>query len=177
MKIEDYLHLKYILTPCLVPKYKLIFGKDFSFVTVIFGCSIPITHDLYRQNGNTVKNILVSNLLIRLFYYDICSGIKDWNSTETTQHFVLCETDPNVLLPNSTAASNLNTLLYIRSTKRDFSYLSNICKECGTIKPVKKSQAKIDAPAKFKNHCPKLTLKKNYYLYKKNEKKTRNWKM
>ena len=28
--------------------------------------------------------------------------------------------------------------------------MSNICKECSTIKPVKKSQAKIDAPAKAK---------------------------
>ena len=28
--------------------------------------------------------------------------------------------------------------------------MSNICKECSTIKPVKKSQAKIDAPAKDK---------------------------
>ena len=26
---------------------------------------------LYRKNGNTVKNILVSNLLARLFNYDL----------------------------------------------------------------------------------------------------------
>ena len=44
----------------------------------------------------------------------------------------------------------MNTLLYIHSTKCEFLCLSNICKECSTIKPVKKSQAKIDAPAKAK---------------------------
>ena len=52
---EDYLRLKYILSPYLVPKYELIFGKDLSFVIVIFGCCIPTTHDIYRQNGNSVK--------------------------------------------------------------------------------------------------------------------------
>ena len=106
-----------------------MFGKDLSFAIVIFGCSIPTTHDIYRQNGNTVKNISVSNLLIKLFDYDICSGLKDYISTETTQHLVSCETDPKALLQNRTAASNLNTLLYIRSTKCEFLCLSNICKE------------------------------------------------
>ena len=56
--------LNYILSPYLLPKYELIFGKDLRFVIVIFSCSIPTTHDiLYRetQNGNTVKNISVTN--------------------------------------------------------------------------------------------------------------------
>ena len=83
------------MSPYLAPKCKLIFGRDLSFVIVIFGCSIPTTHDIYRQIGNTVKNISVSNLLIKLFNYDICSGIKDSNSTEITQHIVPCETDAN----------------------------------------------------------------------------------
>ena len=76
-----------------MPKYELIFGRDLSFVIVIFDCSIPTTHDIYiyRQNGNTLKNISVSNLLIKLFNYDICSGINDSNWTETTQHIVLCD--------------------------------------------------------------------------------------
>ena len=108
-----------------MPKYELIFGKDLRFVIVIFGCSIPTTHDIYRENRNTVKNISVSNLLIKLLDYDICSGIKDYNSNETTRHIVPCETDPNPLLQNRTAASNLNTLLYIFSTKCEFFYLSN----------------------------------------------------
>ena len=106
---EDYLRLKYILSPYLVPKYELIFGKDLSFVIVIFGCSIPTTHNIYRQNGNSVKKISVSNLLIKLFNYVICSGIRDCNSNDTTQHIVPCETHPNALLQNRTAASNLNT--------------------------------------------------------------------
>ena len=98
-----------------------------------------------------MKNISVSNLLIQLFDYDdICSGIKDYNSNETTQHIVPCETDPNALFQNRTAAHNLNTFVYIRSNKCEFLCLSNICKECSTIKSVKKSQAKIDAPAKAK---------------------------
>ena len=113
---KDYLRLKYILSPYLVPRYELLFGKDLSFVIVIFGCSIPTIHEIYIQNGNTVKSISVSNL-IKLFDYDICSGIKDYNSNETIQHIVPCETDPNALLPNRTAASNLDTLLYICSTK------------------------------------------------------------
>ena len=111
-----------------------------------FGCSIPTTHEIYRQNGNTVKNISVSNLSINLLNYDICSGIKDYNSNETTQHIVPCKTYPNAFLQNRTAASNLNTFLYICSTKCEFLCLSSVCKECSTIKPVKKSQAKIDAP-------------------------------
>ena len=52
---EDYLRLKYILSPYLVPKYEFVFCKDLSFVIVIFGCNIPATHDIYRQNGNTVR--------------------------------------------------------------------------------------------------------------------------
>ena len=60
-----------------------------------------------------MKNISVSNLLIKLFNYNICSGIKDSNSTETTQHIVVCETDTNELLHYRAAASNLNTLYYI----------------------------------------------------------------
>ena len=159
---EDYLCLRYILSPYLVPRYELLFGKDLSFVIVIFGCSIPTTHEIYGQNGNIVKNISVPNLLIKLFNYDICSGIKDYNSNETTQHIAPCETDPNALLQNRTATSNLNILLYIPSTKCEFLCLSNICKECSTIKPVKKSQAKIDAPVKAnaplsKTH-PKRTI-------------------
>ena len=71
-----------------MPKYELIFGKDLRFVIVIFGCSIPTTHDIYKQKRYTVKNISVSNLLVKLFDYDICSGIKDCNSNETTKHIV-----------------------------------------------------------------------------------------
>ena len=56
-----------------------------------------------------MKNISVSNLLIKLFNYDICSEIKDHNSNETTQHIVSCEKDPNAPLQNRTATSNLNT--------------------------------------------------------------------
>ena len=67
-----------------------------------------------------MKNISVSNLLIKLFNYDICSGIKDSNSTETTQDIVPCETDLNALLYNRAAASSLNTLLHIHSTKCEF---------------------------------------------------------
>ena len=88
--------------------------------------------------------------------------LKDYNSNETTQHIVFCETDPNALFQNRTAASNLNTLLYIRSTKCEFLCLSNICKECSTIKPVKKSQAKIYAPAKAKEPLTKTTRKEFY---------------
>ena len=40
------------------------------------------------------------------------------------------------------------------------SCLSNICKECSTIKPVKKSQPKIDAPAKAKASLSKTHSKK-----------------
>ena len=103
-----------------MPKYELIFGMDLSIVIVIFGSSIPTTHDIYRENGSTVKNISVSNPLIKLFNYDICSGIKDSNSTETTQDIVPCETDLNALLYNRAAASSLNTLLHIHSTKCEF---------------------------------------------------------
>ena len=63
--------------------------------------------------------------------------MKDSNSTETTHHIVPCETDVNALLHNRAAASNFNTLLYIRSFKCEFLCLSNICKECSTMKPVK----------------------------------------
>ena len=102
---------------------------------------------MYRHNGNTLKNISVSNLLVKLFNYDIRSGVKDSNSTGIIQHIVPCEIDANSLLHNR-AASNLNTLLYIRSPKCEFLCMSNICKERSTIKPLKKSQAKIDSPAK-----------------------------
>ena len=30
-----------------MPKYELIFGKDLIFVIVLFGCSIPTSHDVY----------------------------------------------------------------------------------------------------------------------------------
>ena len=156
-----------------MPKYELIFGKDLRFVIVIFGCYIPTTHDIYKQKRYTVKNISVSNLLVKLFDYDICSGIKDYNSNETTQHIVPCETDPNALLQNRTAASNLNTLLYIRSTKCEFLCLSNICKECSTIKPVKKSQAKIDAPAKAKAPLSKTHPKRILLALQEERKKTK----
>ena len=43
----------------LVPKYEFVFSKDLSFAKVIFAFSISITHDIYRQNGNIVKNISV----------------------------------------------------------------------------------------------------------------------
>ena len=81
-----------------------LFLVGISALSYSSGCSIPTTHDIYRQNGNTVKNISVSNLLIKLFNYDICSGIKDSNSTETTQHNVPCEADANTLLHNRAAA-------------------------------------------------------------------------
>ena len=161
-----------------MPKYELLFGKDLSFVIVIFDCSIPTTHEIYRKNGNDVKNVSVSNLLIKLFNYDICSGIKDYNSDETTQHIVPCKTDPNALLQNRRAVINLNTLLYICSTKCEFLCLSNICKECSTIKPVKKSQAKIDAPAKAKAPLSKTHPKRILLaLQEEPKKKKRSWKM
>ena len=55
---EDYLRLKYIVSPYLLPKYELIFGIDLSFFIVIFGCSILTTH-MYKQNGNTEKHFSV----------------------------------------------------------------------------------------------------------------------
>ena len=161
------------MSPYLVPKYELLFGKDLSFVIVIFGCSIPTTHQIYRQNGNTVRNISVSNLLIKLFDYDICSGIIDYNSNRTTQHIVPCETNPNALLQHRTAVSNLNTLSYIRSTKCEFLCLSNICKECSTIEPVKKSQAKIDALAKGKAPLSKTHPKRILLVLQEERKKTK----
>ena len=82
--------------------------------------------------------------------------IKDCNSIEAIQYIVPCETDPNGLLQKRTAASNLNTLLYIRITKCEFLCLINIFKECSTINPVRKSQAKIDAPAKAKATLSKI---------------------
>ena len=85
--------------------------------------------------------------------------IKDCNSTEAIQYIVPCETDPNGLLQKRTAASNLNTLLYIRITKCEFLCLINIFKECSTINPVRKSQAKIDAPAKAKAPLSKIQPK------------------
>ena len=112
-----------------------------------------------------------------MFYYDICSGIKDYNSNETTQHIVPCETDPNALLQNRTAATNLSTLLYIRTTKCEFLCLSNIYKECSTIKPVKKSQAKIDAPAKGKTALSKIHPKRIFLALQEERKKQRDWKM
>ena len=39
---EDYLRLKYMTSPYLVPKYALIFGKDLSFVIVIFGYLVVV---------------------------------------------------------------------------------------------------------------------------------------
>ena len=50
----------------------------------------------------------------------------------------------------------IRTLYYIFIAP-SVSCLSNICKECSTIQPVKKSQAKIDAPAK-----DKVLLSKNH---------------
>ena len=96
------------------------------------------------------KNISVSNLLIKLSNYDICSGMKDSNSTETAQHIVPCEAEPSALIHNRAAASNLSTLLYIHSSKCEFLWLSNICKEFSSVKPVKKSSAKIEVSAKAK---------------------------
>ena len=61
----------------------------------------------------------MSSLSNKLFNYDIYSGMKDSNSTETTQHIVPCEKDSNSLF-HTMAASNLNTLLYICSPKCDF---------------------------------------------------------
>ena len=61
----DYLCLKYKVSPYLVQKYELIFGNDLSFVTVIFGSSIPL---LLCINGmETLKNISASNLLVFFF--------------------------------------------------------------------------------------------------------------
>ena len=61
---------------------------------------------------------------------------------ETTQHIVLCEADANLLLHNS-VKSYFNTLKV-------------------TIKPVEKSQTKIDAPAKAKAPLCKPQPKKFY---------------
>ena len=101
-----------------------------------------------------------------------------WNKgLQFTQHIVPCETDPNELHQNGTAASNLNTLLYIRSTKCEFLCLSNICKECSTVKPVKKLQAKIDAPVKGKAPLSKTRPKRILLALEEERKKQRNWKM
>ena len=83
-----------------------------------------------------------------------------YDSTETAQHIFPCETDANPLLHNRTAR-NLNTLLNIHSRRQELLCLSNICKECSTIKPVKKSQAKSVAPAKThlsKTHPKRILL-------------------
>ena len=74
-------------------------------------------------------------------------------------------------LHNRAAASNLNTLLYICSTKCEFLCFSNICKECSTIKPVKKSQAKIDAPAKAKAPLSKTHPKRILLALQEEQKK------
>ena len=54
MSNEDYLRLKYILSPYFVSKYKVIFGKDLSFVIDILGSSIPTTHDIYIDRMETL---------------------------------------------------------------------------------------------------------------------------
>ena len=51
--------------------------------------------------------------------------------------------------------------------------MSNICKECSTIKPVKKSQAKIDAPAKAKAPLPKTHPKRILLALQEEQKKTK----
>ena len=51
----DYLRLKYKVSPYLVQKYELILGNDLSFVTVIFGSSIPLLLCINRME--TLKNI------------------------------------------------------------------------------------------------------------------------
>ena len=66
----------------------------------------------------------------------------------------------------------MNTLLYIRSTKCEFLCLSNIYKECSTIKPVKKSQAKIDDPAKAKAPLSKTHPKRILLALQEEGKKT-----
>ena len=106
-----------------------------------------------------MKNISVSTLLVKLFNYDIFSEMKDSDSTETIQHTVPCETDANLILQNK-AASNLNTLSYNCSTRCEFLCMGNICTECSTIKPVKKSQDSIDATAKAKAPLSKTHTKK-----------------
>ena len=63
--------------------------------------------------------------------------MKDSNSTETTRHIVPCEPDANALLHNRAAGSNFNTLSYIHSSWCEFLCLSNVCKECSSMKPVK----------------------------------------
>ena len=71
------------------------------------------------------------------------------------------------------------TLLYIfvAPSKCEFLCLSNICKECSTIKPVKKSQAKIDAPAKAKAPLSKTHPKRILLALQEERKKQRSWKM
>lgn len=54
-----YLCLNDTMSAYLVPKYEFVFSKDLSFAKVILAFSISITHDIYRQNGNIVKNISV----------------------------------------------------------------------------------------------------------------------
>ena len=67
----------------------------------------------------------------------------------------------------------MNTLLYIRSTKCNFLCLSNICKECSTIKPVKQSQVKIDAPAKGKAPLSKTHRKRILLALQEEQKKNK----
>ena len=102
--------------------------------------------------------------------------MKDSNSTETTQYIVPCEKDSNSLFHNM-AASNLNTLLYICSPKCDFLFISDICKECSTIKPVKKSQAQTDFSAKAKTPISEIHPNRILLALQEEQKQQKNWKI
>ena len=62
---EYYLCLNDTMSAYLVPKYEFVFSKDLSFAKVVLAFSISVTHDIYRQNGNIVKNISLWNLLVK----------------------------------------------------------------------------------------------------------------
>ena len=67
----------------------------------------------------------------------------------------------------------MKILLCIRSTKCEFLCLSNICIECSTIKPVKKSQAKIAKAAKAKAALSKIYPKRILLALQEERKKTK----
>ena len=92
-KQESKLSLKYYSKPYLSPTFEVIIDDSLAFTSVLFGCLLPGTHELYKQYKGSVRNITLSNLLKEISNFKICNGLPASTSGGTQLHSKACELD------------------------------------------------------------------------------------
>lgn len=62
-------------SPHLLPKYEIFINESLYFTIRFYGWMLPDDHELYIEVDRTLKNITVSNLIIKIQSYGLCNGI------------------------------------------------------------------------------------------------------